>query len=244
MNTKDIINRIKLKHNVANDVELIANFDSKAKVDRANRHIRVVATTPNIDLSNEVVVPSGADWSYLDKTKGVYVDHIYSFDTFVGTIVNRRAIRNASKGGFKDGGWEALIHVLPLAKNPYGDDILTVAEICGIGVSIGFEVLDRSNPSKEEIALYGNGKAFSSIVRKYKMIEISFTMMPCNSDCFSMSVENAEKRLTMLDELVTKSVIKRETGRLFGLEQKTLILPSKKVLTIKEGTMAKPIVVK
>jgi hypothetical protein len=163
LNTKRIITDIKARHGLGADsaVGLIGSFDAKSTVDRTQRLIRATATTRAIDLDNEVVLPGGADWSYFEHT--------------VGTVRNRQARTALSKDGAEVEAWNVLIHVLDLKKNPYGDDILTIAEECGIGLSIGFIALERGEPTAAEVAKYGGGKPFASIVRRYKLLEISFT---------------------------------------------------------------------
>jgi hypothetical protein len=241
LNTKRIITDIKARHGLGADsaVGLIGSFDAKSTVDRTQRLIRATATTRAIDLDNEVVLPGGADWSYFDANGGgkVFVDHWTDFEHTVGTVRNRQARTALSKDGAEVEAWNVLIHVLDLKKNPYGDDILTIAEECGIGLSIGFIALERGEPTAAEVAKYGGGKPFASIVRRYKLLEISFTCLPCTVQCQTGALTAADggKAIELLDTLVTKGRISREAGRLFGLER-----GKKTELTI-EGITGRPV---
>jgi hypothetical protein len=250
MNTKRVLTDLRARHEQltkGSPIGLIGAFDTKSSVDRANRLIRATATTRGVDLSNEVVVPGGADWSYLDANKKVFVDHITDFEHTVGVIRNRTARTVLTQDSSEIEAWTVTIHVLESKKAPYGDDILALAEEAGIGLSIGFIPLDVGPPTAAEIKRYGGGKRFASIIRRFKLFEISFTCLPCNVECQTGGVSASDdKALGVLDNLVTKGRISRETARLFGLESKALVgadgkplARTKTILTIEEGTAAK-----
>jgi hypothetical protein len=222
MKIKNVIQTIKDRHNLSvnDEVGLIGTINTKSTVDRANRHIFATATSNFVDLTDEVVVQDGIDWSYLDANRKILVDHVNSVDTLVGTLVNRKAVTKIINQKLVTQRWDILVHVLPLEKNKYCDDILTIAEHAGIGMSIGFQVLEKGTPTKEEMALYNGGKPFSSIIRKAKILEVSFVACPCNVEAQSMDVQ-ASKRKAAIAELANKQMIDEHTANLLGVKQPT-----------------------
>lgn len=162
------------------DVRVIrGGLDAKdVSVDRtgSNRDILVVANTASIDCDNEVVVPEGADMTYLGRNAKVFVDHRYDINSMVGGIRN-------GYPKLVDGAWHVKFGV---RRSDLGDQILRDAEDFGLGVSIGFDALEAGPPTEDELKAYGKGREFRSIVRKWHWIELSVTAMPCNVDCQSV----------------------------------------------------------
>lgn len=216
MNTRELLQRIREKHKLdkAQPVGVRGSIDTKATVDRPNRLIRATATTDSVDNSREVVIPGGCDWSYLDANKKIFVDHSYGFANVVGSIVNRKPFSTVKANGRTVNGWQILVQVLPLTKNPYTDDLLTIAEVAGIGMSVGFVPLEMGKPTEAERDLYPGAE---NIIRRWKILEVSFVGMPCNVDCQGGLVQTEEKRSLVLEELVSKSLIRPESARLFGV---------------------------
>jgi hypothetical protein len=234
MKLKNVLQTIKERHGLTknDEVGLIGTINTKSSVDRANRLVRATATSNFVDLTDEVVVQDGIDWSYLDANRKILVDHINDCDHLVGTLVNRKAVTKIINQKLVTQRWDILVHVLPLEKNKYCEDILTIAEHAGIGMSIGFQVLEKGKPTKEEIALYGNGKPFDSIIRKCKLLEVSFVACPCNVEAQSMDLE-AAKRADAIKELSVKRLINPETAKLFNIdsvEPKSISKPNRKII--------------
>lgn len=241
MKTNQVLQSIKDRHCLksTDEVGIIGSISTKSSVDRANRHIRCTATSNFVDLTDEVVVQDGIDWSYLDANRKILVDHQNTLDHLVGTLVNRKAVTKIVNNRLVTQRWDILVHVLPLEKNKYTEDILTIAENSGIGMSIGFQVLEKGPPTKEEMALYNGGKPFDTIIRKCKILEVSFVACPCNVEAQSLDVESI-KRADAIRELVTKQLINTDTAQLFDVKTVT---PADKTVTAEPKRFKKIIII-
>lgn len=172
------------------------------------------ATTASIDLDGEVVVPRGvrAD-SYFFRNKSVFVDHRYEYTMLAAKYRSHVFLTLTS-------GVEAINCRVRMC-NPINDlrrDIIVVARESGIASSIGFAPDDVGKPNSKEVAKYKQAdKEPESIVRTWNWLELSFTAIPMNVDCQSQAVTMDEKALNRIDDLVTKSRIRRETAVLLGL---------------------------
>lgn len=168
--------------------------------------IRQVITTDDIDLDEEVLDPNGADLSYLNDNKSVFADHNYGMQDSVGRIRWQKRM----KGG---AGIEAAIRLD--SGRFMADECRKIIKSRGtIGASIGFEALlvtpfDRKmDPSKWAKA--------RSIVRKFRVIELSLTCLPCNVSCQTSAYKEDDTKAAEFRELVTKSVIRPETAVVMG----------------------------
>lgn len=166
------IDRIKSRHKAYADSDSVRVVTSKAGATTANRDILVPASTLTVDLEDEIVVPSGGRLGYFGKNRNVFVDHKYDVHDFVGSV-------RTGYPKLVDDVWMVKFGV---SRSPLGDQILRDAEDFGCSVSIGLNAIDAGSPTPEEIKKYGNGKAFSSIVREWEWIELSVTYIPCNPD--------------------------------------------------------------
>lgn len=212
-----IVERIKDQHRLTKDarVGVVGSYNHKAELDMrgTNRDLVVIATTDDIDEDNEVLVPQGADVSYIAKNAKVFADHNYGVDDVVGAIRSWGAYPNSKN----QRGWMARVR---LTTNAAGEAVRKIVEETGhIGASIGFEALDYGPPSDEEKKLYGrDGKPPSSIVRKYRLIELSLTALPCNVSCQTMSVVMGdESKSAPLARMVKSGSLSRRDASRFGL---------------------------
>lgn len=198
-------------------VGVVSSFGSDSVVDEKNRDIIWIANTDAIDLEREVVVPEGGDGKgYFFKNRKIFVDHDYRIQCAIGVL--RSAVLTTDAMGRS--AWRVRAHILSLEGNPLPDDVLTFArEAGGIGSSIGFAALDAGKPTKEEAQRYTqDGEQPESIVRKWLWLELSATAIPMNVTCQSLSDPTYDQRaLNTLDELVTKSKIKRASAVALGL---------------------------
>lgn len=176
-------------------------FEVSAKdVNVGGRLIDILATTDAIDLDREVVVPSGCDMSVYQLNKRNFLDHDYRFEKHVATM--RSCVPWPSAKNFK--GWRNRSQVLAGLNHPFADDLLTVAQQAGIAASIGFELIAGSPPVDTDPPAYQDAEY---IVRSCRVIELSFTAMPCNMTCQSLDEKpgkDLEKRLGALEDLAVK----------------------------------------
>lgn len=194
------IARLRAKHKLGDDSRVgLMGFHLKASAaDPANRDIVFMATTDDIDLSHEVVVPSGGDMAYYLKNRAIFVDHRYDFNYHVGTM---RSI-SPYPSSKRHKGWMNRVHIFDGLKNPMAEDVLTVARSVGIGCSIGFEMVAGSSPIDTDPPLYRDAEW---IIRQWKMIELSVTAMPCNVSARSMGATDPDEgKAAALDALVVK----------------------------------------
>lgn len=139
------------------------------KIDK--RLIAGLVSTEGVDMDGDVVLQDGIDTGYFwdaDEDSGVrtvYLDHDYS--TPVGTCRNL-TLRS-----------DGLYGTTYVTRLPIGDEVLTLVDE-GImrGQSIGFRVLDASEPTAEERLRYGS--KCQRVIRKSTLLEYSVTAMPCN----------------------------------------------------------------
>lgn len=216
-----IIERIRTRHTEFADKPLgVRAISTKAEtVNEQSRTLWVIANTDDIDCSDEVVIPAGADTSYFEKNKSIFVDHCYSLMDCVAT--SRKIVPVFA--GVTQKAWKVHAYVLPLVNNRLGDDILTMAREATIGVSIGFEPLDWGNPTEAEAKAYTrNGKTPESVVRKWRWVELSFTAMPCNVSCRSQATTMLDGNAAKIDELLTKGRIAKSSAEALGFRTRPM----------------------
>lgn len=217
----EIIERIKKHHPQFADSTIgVRALSVKAEsVNPDTRLLWVVANTDDIDSDNEVVVPAGADPTYFQTNKAMFVDHRYSFDNAVATARSWRKVYT----GARHNAWKVQAYVLPLANNRLGDDLLTFAREATIGVSIGFEPLDWGKPTEAEATMYAKGSQVpESIVRRWKWVELSFTAFPCNVSCRSQAVQTIETNAAAIDRLLTKGLVAKSSAEALGYRVKPM----------------------
>lgn len=211
------IERMKRHYGLAADAEvgLIGSICKSVKVSPDSREIHVIATTDDIDMDREVVLPGGADLSYFGQNRFVFADHRYTVDAIVGRI------KPNSLKLFPDAdnpkGWRATITLpkdLPLADTVYR---IAAHEDGGIGVSIGFEALDVSEPTDDEVKRYDpdGTKGLRSVVRKWRWLELSVTGLPANVAARGGAAKSGGT--VDLAKMVTKGVISRREAEHLGL---------------------------
>lgn len=174
--------------------DVVGAFSSIAREQRTDvksRDIVVVATTNDIDLDREVVVPSGANTEYFSNNGSVFVDHCYSLPFCIGKLRNKPKAITDSSGVVC--GWLCRFHVYDGAKNPLADDVWTMANQGGISVSIGFRATDFGDTSPSEKIMYSKGGVSPrSIVRKWDWLELSVTQFPCNVMARQIGIETED----------------------------------------------------
>jgi len=173
--------------------------------------IVAIATTDDIDLEDEVVMPSGLDKAYMVKNKQVFVDHEYGIDKAAGFI---RSIGAYPERG-EQRGWRVRIG---LYDNPVAAAVKEIARKSGqIGVSIGFKPLKVSAPTEGERKRYGD--RVQRVIREAEWFELSFTAIPCNVSCQG-SIVDAEP-IKAITEGVRSRTLSVEAGKVFSVNRPT-----------------------
>jgi len=134
--------------------------------------IMAIANTSAVDLEREVVVPNGLDVaSYLMANKNLFVDHQYDILSAVATCRSMTLNPNGwmCQGVFNLG-----------MESQYVKACIALARAGTLAMSIGFEALDWGNPTDAEKAIY---PGCEGIVRKARVLEVSYTAMPMNVTC-------------------------------------------------------------
>lgn len=216
MDAETIIKRLR-KHKEAKDAETIGVIGSYGKVveiddDGDKDDIIAIANTGDIDLDDEVVVPSGLTTEYLMKNRQIFVDHEYGIYNAAGHI--RSIAKYPSPQDHKS--WKVRIG---LYDNEAGRAVKEIARRSGqIGLSIGFFPTDHGPPTDDERKLYEQaGKRLVSVVRGGHMFEISFTALPCNVSCQGhLSMGGGKSISTAIGDAVREGTISRDMATLFG----------------------------
>lgn len=230
---QEIISRLKVKHGdgslgVRGGIAKGVEFKETA----SGREITAIATTDDVDLDNEVVLPSGADpESYFFSNKKIFVDHQYDSTYCVGSL--RTAEPVPSKAAPTS--WKVTIALFSGLRSPLADDIWTMARDSGIGLSIGFRPVEVGPLTTEEARKYGG--SVRSIVRAWEWLELSFTAFPCNVSCQTMEATEAPtgKEAAIL-ELVTKGRIRKQAAAAFGvhpaIDRSRVFMPKRKTIVV------------
>lgn len=178
-------------------VPLIDNYKSKAEKGGGSI-VDATMTTDRVDLDREVVLPGGMDdHSYMATNKNLFVDHMYTALFVVGRMRKIQPLLVTGKlRGHTMQSW-----LRPSEQSEYARTIRDMMDAPdgGCGISIGFEALDWGMPTKEEAKAYPGAE---SIVRRYRLLEVSYTFMPCNVDCQTQrAVTDVGKALHMKSRL-------------------------------------------
>lgn len=218
MNLQDIaaqrIKSIRENNALGDDVPVgLIGVDPQMTIQKDGRTVSLIANTIDVDDDNEVVVPSGADGWRFFKLGTFYVDHIKTTDYAVGHLRRRFPFPNNAK-------FDAWMLHAYVYKTALGDDILEMVREGGVGVSIGFFPVEAGKPTENEMTKYGPKCKW--VIRSWKWLETSFTALPCNSSCVTTGIVkgNAEAKMAVIDRLLTKGTIRRESAAAVGFPVK------------------------
>lgn len=152
------------------------------QVTNTERVLEFVATTNDVDLDDEVVDPSGGDWSYFDNAnqKKMFVDHNYESEYCIGLV---RA-KSKYMEGDSQVGWKMRAFIYPGLRSIHADDFWTRSLHGPMGISIGFIGLEVTSLTPTERKVWPGAE---TIVRRWKAIEVSGTAIPCNVKCQTMA---------------------------------------------------------
>lgn len=189
----------------------IVGIKRSASPDELNRDLIITANTDQVDLDTEIVVPDGADTSYYGERRANFLDHNYEFEMHVGSM---RSFKRFPADG-EQRAWVNRSHIFTGLKNPFADDLWTISQQAGIGSSIGYEEIEGSPPTKSDPIRYQKA---AWITRKWRMLELSFTALPCNVGCHDHHEHSMdESKMGIFDDLITKG---RKRG---GIELRSAI---------------------
>lgn len=205
------LHALRLKHpTLGEDAKLgfAAAFCKKADVaDKPGGETLVwcVASTADVDLEGDVVIPEGGDMTtYFGKNKNIFLDHIYTSEA---------AVARCRKIELGPQGWVCQAALNKDMDNPYVRAAYSLAREGGLGMSIGFQELEGSAPTPEERKSHPGAEW---IVRKWKCLEISFTALPMNVSCRTLNVttdaSKAAESLELLRKAGTPELIVRAMG--------------------------------
>jgi hypothetical protein len=110
----------------------------------------------------------------------LFVDHDYSIASCVGMLRSITPYPSASA----QRGWQFRARLYDGLPYPAADAVRKIIEQDGIGISIGFIADEWGAPTAEEAIKYPGAE---SIVRKWRMLEASFTCFPCNVSCRTLA---------------------------------------------------------
>lgn len=191
----------------------LKTVDFQPDTENGNNDIIGIATTDDVDEQDEVVLPEGADLSYIMATRMLYADHMYGLGQVIGSI---RHLKPLSSGR----GWQFRARMFDGLQNPLASDTLEIIKQSGkLGVSIGFDALDWGTPTDEEAKRYPLAK---SIVRKWRWIELSVTARPCNVNAYAMAAtpsQMSKSYTSAIVEMIQLGRIKRESAAALGLSE-------------------------
>lgn len=184
-----------------------------------------IATMSTVDNEQDIFLSSGADLSYIEKNKVLFLDHNYDSRSVVGYI--RSFSKYPSKTDHK--AWAVRFGLLD---NDIGQTIKKIIHETGsFGVSIGALATDAGPLTTEERKLYDpDGKA-KRIVRKWKWVELSLTPIPAHSDARAYKAEDFDKVAKMVaNKQLTSEEIEKIGLRLTN--KKSIVVSGNNVITI------------
>jgi len=167
-----------------------------------------MATTDDLDLEGERVMPDGADWSYFQANGNVFLDHCYSSTMAVARLRSLKRVGN---------GWLCRAALNNDPDNESVRAVQVLAEAGGLAMSIGYEVKEAGPATPEEAAKYG-GDAW--IVRSWRGIEVSYTAMPCNVSARTLAVVYGDDgKAARSREVLTKNRVPQSAWGAVGLSK-------------------------
>lgn len=213
----DRISEYAAKAGLLSDGASVAMMDSTAPVvaddERNNFDLDAIITTDAVDLAGEVVNPEGGDWSYLDTVKSVFVDH----DPTVASTVGVMRFRSPIMQGAKLKGWRARIR-LDRGKE-LARDCMALAKMGVLHASIGVIAHNRGKPTPDEKAMYDNPiRKVSSVIRKWRALEITLTAAPMNDDCRVNPAGYVTKSLARVRAALDSGAISQGTAAALGVD--------------------------
>lgn len=208
----------------ADGVGIKAGQPAEIRFAPTSREFVLIANTADVDLEDEVVVPAGA----LEANGGSMRYFLSNRKVFWAHNYGELAVGSLSAGtlpSLKARGWFCRVKI---ANTDTGDALCAMAEDGAFPASsIGFQSLEARSPTQEEITAYGPHR---SIVTRWHWLELSLTHMPMNVACQSVDGIPAkaadEGWVSLLDQKLTRGVIKRKSAQVLGLAIRRVVAVS------------------
>lgn len=180
-------------------------FGAIVSKNTGNRKIEstLFATTDMTDSVEEAVARDGCDWNSYFAANGMnmFADHCYGVSSRVGYARALPVKVNTPKGRK---GWLLTSLVDRTSTNPTIQAVVAGLLDGKIGASIGFEALEWGDPTPEEKIQYPGAQR---IIRRCKILEVSFTYMPCNVECQTQYVSVDEEKAAEIENWAFKGMI-------------------------------------
>lgn len=200
---------------------LLAVYDSE--VVEKSREICWKATTDDVDMEGEVVVPAGARMEYWERNhRRVFVEHRLTPEYHIGACRWLKAWPSADDHR----GWACCCQIFKGLKSPVADDIWEIAVQAGIGASVGMaRVKYRAYSEGNDPPRYKGAR----VIHDWVWLELSATPCPVNASCQSISVAEREaekalksgrydRRLGVIDDVACKSKSGSDLLRALGMK--------------------------
>lgn len=162
-------------------------FDIEDKSDKNGKNRRIfnaTITTNSLDRHYEVVVPDGIRYNNFLKNRTIFYNHNSSLP--VGSVLE--LIRG--KGKWKSKGEIATRTEDNLNSEFFPDFVWNMMSQGHIkGVSIGFKVMGKREPSKQDISKYGD--KIRSVITDWELVEYSIAPIQANPEALITSIEKS-----------------------------------------------------
>lgn len=197
-------------------------FHKAAREEMPDESVAVV-NTGAVDLADEVVVPSGADWSYFQAFKSVLYCHDAADARLpVGRLRNLEFRKSPDRWVMR---WS-------WGPNEFAQAVkLAVTEGVINGTSIGFIATERGTPTEPETNQYGDHR---SIVRKWAGLEVSIVPHPCNPEAM-IGAKSApvlgDESIRALEAMVGRGKVSRKSAAMIGVPKRRCLL-TKTILVV------------
>jgi len=171
----------------------------------AGREIVGISTTDRVDFDREVVMPGGLNWEPLLKYRCMYVEHDMHMRSVAATVRSVKRLQTPN-------GWQIRGKMLGDSYSEHIPRLPMLAEAGVLGLSIGFMATNVGPPTPDEKAIYPQAE---SIVRSADVVEVSFTTMPCNLDCYSDVVYLDDTRSGDVMKMADRGLVSKASTMLF-----------------------------
>ena len=236
---EEVRNNLRSKHKLGAKarVGVKAPIPLEQRFDSANREFVIVVNTADVDLEDEVVIPTGClpenggSFDYIQRNAKAPWGHDY-FGPAVASIRRTKLVQDKT----------AWLQRFKVPNVGMGASILAMAEDGLLPASsVGFRAIDFGALTKEEMEEHG--KAALSIIRIWNWFETSLTHFPMNVfaqavglvDLAIESVHESEKSIERRHSVIDHLSRGVATGRISQKAACSLGMPTRKYVSIAGG---------